>query len=195
MRLIGITGGVGMGKSACADLLRQRRIPVIDTDLLARQIVEPGQPALQEVQRAFGPEVLDATCRLRRDVIARRVFGDPHARQQLEAILHPRIRELWQAEAKTWRAQNLKLGVVAIPLLFETKVEQELDAVICVACSKATQLSRLQARGWSAEQIEQRIGAQWPVDQKIAKANYVIWTEGSLEIHAAQLDRILSSLE
>lgn len=195
MRLIGITGGVGMGKSACADLLRQRHIPVIDTDLLARQIVEPGQPALQEVERVFGPEMFDAAGRLRRDLLARRVFSDPQARQQLEAILHPRIRELWQTQAKTWRTQNLKLGAVAIPLLFETKAEQELDAVICVACSKATQLSRLQARGWSAEQIEQRINAQWPIDQKIAKANYVIWAEGSLDIHAAQLDRILSSLE
>ncbi len=195
MRLIGITGGVGMGKSACADLVRQRKIPVTDTDLLARQVVEPGQPALQEVHRIFGPEMLDAAGRLRRDLMARRVFADPGARKQLETILHPRIRELWQAEARTWRAQNLKLGAVAIPLLFETKAEQELDGIICVACSSATQMSRLQARGWSTDQIEQRIKAQWPIDQKIAKSNFVIWTEGPLEIHAAQLDRILSFLE
>ena len=194
MRLLGLTGGVGMGKSACAELLQKRGIPVIDTDKLARQVVEPGQPALAEIRSAFGDKVLDSAGQLRRNVLAAMVFADPELRRRLEAILHPRIRQLWQAQAKTWRAQHVPVAGVAIPLLFETHAELELDAVICVACSAGTQLNRLQARGWSAEQIQQRIGAQWPIDQKIAKANYVIWTEGSLDIHAAQLDRILRAV-
>jgi dephospho-CoA kinase len=190
MKVLGVTGGVGMGKSTCSDLLRQRGVAVIDTDQLARQIVEPGQPALVEVRDVFGAELLDDAGRLRRDLMAQRVFSDPVARQKLEAILHPRIRKLWQAQVKEWRMWQLPLGVVIIPLLFETHAQTEFDAVICVACSAETQLARLRARGWPDQQIQQRIAAQWPVDQKIAKANYVIWTEGSLAVHAAQLDRI-----
>src|SRR5205807_4603737 len=90
MILLGLTGGIGMGKSTCADLLRERAVPVVDTDVLAREIVEPGQPALAQVQTTFGPEMIGADGRLLRDQLARRVFADPAARAQLEAILHPR---------------------------------------------------------------------------------------------------------
>lgn len=191
MRVLGLTGGVGMGKSACAKLLLARAIAVCDTDVLARDVVEPGQPGLAEVEHLFGPQVIDPQGRLRRDVLARLVFADSQARQQLEAILHPRIRSLWRVQVESWRNQGLPLAVVAIPLLFETAAEAELDAVVCVACSSATQLVRLRARGWPAEQIDQRIRAQWPIGEKMAKSNYVIWSESSLEVHAAQLERIL----
>jgi len=191
MKVLGLTGGVGMGKSTCAALLRDRRVPVIDTDELARQVVEPGQPAIAEVQNVFGREMVDSNGRLRRDVLARCVFADSAARQKLEAILHPRIRKLWQAQVQSWRSENLPLGVVVIPLLFETKAETELDAVICLACSNTTQFARLQARGWTPEHINQRIQAQLPIEDKIEKANYLIWTESGIPIHAAQLDRTL----
>jgi dephospho-CoA kinase len=194
MKLLGLTGGVGMGKSTCTQLLRARGIAVVDTDDLAREIVEPGQPALAEVRQHFGAEITDADGRLRRDVLAKRVFSDSAARQQLESILHPRIRQLWRAQATSWRTEGRSLGFVAIPLLFETKAEAELDAVVCVACSPAAQLDRLRDRGWSVEQIDQRIHAQWPTEEKMAKSNFVIWTESTLEIHAAQLDRILRRL-
>jgi dephospho-CoA kinase len=191
MKLLGLTGGVGMGKSVCAQLFRARGIPVVDTDDLARELVQPGQLALAEVERVFGPEMVDGAGQLRRDALARRVFADPGSRKQLEAILHPRIRQLWRAQAQSWRTQGRALGVVAIPLLFETSAEAELDAVICVACSAAAQHQRLEARGWPDQHIEQRIQAQWSIEEKVSKSNYVIWTEGSLEIHTAQLDLIL----
>jgi dephospho-CoA kinase len=192
MKVVGLTGGIGMGKSACAEMLRSRAIPVIDTDELARQVVEPGQPALTEVQRLFGPDVVGPDGRLLRDALAARVFAEPSARVRLEQILHPRIRELWRAQVEAWRAQSLPLAVVVIPLLFETTAEKELDATICVACSAATQYQRLLARGWSPDQISLRIQAQWPIEKKISNANYVIWTEGRIELCADQLDRILS---
>jgi dephospho-CoA kinase len=194
VKTLGLTGGVGMGKSTCAQLLYARGIPVIDTDNLAREVVEPRKPALAEIQRLFGPEITDNEGRLRRDILARHVFADAEARKRLEAVLHPRIRQLWRAQLESWRTQGRLLAIVAIPLLFETQAEAELDAVICVACSKATQFERLQARGWPAEQIEQRINAQWTTEEKISRSNYVIWTESTLEIHAAQLDRILRRL-
>ncbi|PYJ06035.1 MAG: dephospho-CoA kinase, partial [Verrucomicrobia bacterium] len=101
-------------------LFRQRGVPVADTDLLARQVVEPGQPALAEVQQAFGQEIVGPDGRLRRDELARRVFTDPAARKRLEDILHPRIRALWRAQVEAWHAEGRSLAVVVIPLLFET---------------------------------------------------------------------------
>jgi len=191
MKVLGLTGGVGMGKSATAELLRVRAIPVIDTDELARVVVEPGQPALSEIRAEFGQEIFNSDGTLERKALARLVFSDIDARRKLEGILHPRIRQLWRGQMQTWHSQGLALAVVVIPLLFETGAETELDATICVACSKATQLERLSARGWNSEQIEQRIHAQWPIDKKMAKANFVIWAEGNIEITALQLDRIL----
>lgn len=192
MKVLGLTGGIGMGKSTCAELIRQRGIPVIDTDDLAREVVEPGQPALAEIQGLFGPGLIGPDGRLRRGELARRVFADPAARKQLEGILHPRIRRLWLAQVDTWRAEGKPLAVVVIPLLFETGAQNEFDSTICVACSAATQHERLRARGWTAAQIAQRIEAQWPVEKKIALAHYVIWSEGGLDVHAAQLDLILA---
>jgi len=194
MKVLGLTGGIGMGKSTSAQLLQARGVPVVDTDDLARQVVQPGQPALAEVLAAFGPQIAGPDGRLRRDELARRVFADSTARLRLEGILHPRIRELWRAQMKAWRAEGRPFAVVVIPLLFETKAKAELDATICVACSAATQQERLRARGWPAEQIQQRLQAQLPTEQKIARADYLIWTEGSLDVHAAQVDRILSLL-
>ena len=193
MRL-GLTGGVGMGKSACAQLFSARGVPVIDTDELARQVVEPGEPGFAEVARAFGEEIIGPDGRLRRQELARRVFADPAKRKQLEAILHPRIRTLWLSQLQQWQHDGRPLGVVVIPLLFETGAEGELDAVICIACSSKTQQQRLRTRGWSPEQIQQRISAQWPVETKMLKSDFVIWTEADLPVHAGQLERILSSL-
>jgi dephospho-CoA kinase len=191
MKLFGLTGGIGMGKSTSDQLLRERGVAVVDTDLLARQIVEPGQPALAEIQELFGKEILASDGRLRRDELARRVFADATTRKQLEDILHPRIRTLWLAQADAWRAEGRPVVVVVIPLLFETNAASQFDATICAACSAPTQRQRLLSRGWSAEQIEQRINAQWPVEKKMALADFVVWTEGNLEVHAAQLERII----
>jgi dephospho-CoA kinase len=195
MKVVGLTGGLGMGKSTCSDMLRARRIPVVDTDDLAREVVEPGEPALAEIARALGERFVDETGRLRRRELARHVFPNPAARKQLEEILHPRIRQIWRSRIEHWRSDGHTLAVVVIPLLFETNAEQELDATICVACSSQTQQKRLASRGWSAEQVRQRIEAQLPVETKMARADFVIWNESSLEVHQAQLDRILAVLK
>jgi dephospho-CoA kinase len=191
MKVFGLTGGIGMGKSTADKLLRERGVPVVDTDLLARQVVEPGQPALAEIQQCFGPEITGADNRLRRDELARRVFNDPAALKQLESILHPRIRHLWQQQVEIWRAEGQPRVAVVIPLLFETDAKSNFDAVICIACSAASQSQRLQARGWNQEQIEKRIRAQWPIEKKMELSDFVVWTEGSLEVHGEQLRRII----
>jgi dephospho-CoA kinase len=191
-----------MGKSTAATFLAQRGVTIVDTDLLARQLVEPGQPAIAEIRDAFGAEMIAPDRRLRRDLLARRVFSDSAARKTLEAILHPRIRRLWQSQLSEWRSNqhsntpklqhsSAHFFCVIIPLLFETQAETEVDATICLACSPATQHQRLAARGWNADQINQRIQSQLPVEEKMARADYVVWNEGSLEVLGAQLDRVL----
>ncbi len=191
MKLYGLTGGVGMGKSTSETLLLKRGVPVVDADHIARQLVEPGQPALSEIQALFGPGMVDAEGRLRRSELARQVFGDAGARRRLEGILHPRIRSIWREQVRAWRAEKPARAMVVIPLLFETDAGAEFDAIICVACSAATQTRRLRERGWDSDQMENRIKAQWPAERKMELANYVVWTEGDMETHAAQLERII----
>jgi dephospho-CoA kinase len=194
MKLLGLTGGIGMGKSIAARFLHERGAPIVDSDELARQLVEPGQPALSEIQAAFGKNMVARDGQLRRNELARVVFADGAARKRLETILHPRIRERWLAQIETWRRENRALAVVVIPLLFETQAESDFDKIICVACSAAAQRERLLARGWTPEQIQQRLAAQWPIEQKIARANFVVWTEGALEASAQQVERVLAAL-
>jgi dephospho-CoA kinase len=194
MKIWGLTGGLGMGKSKSAEILRARAVPVVDTDDFARQLVQPGEPALAEIQTQFGKNIVASDGQLRRDELARIVFADAAARKKLEEILHPRIRERWLAQIESWRKENHRLAVVVIPLLFETQAESHFDKIVCVACSAVNQHKRLLERGWSMEQISQRIAAQMPVEQKIARADFVVWTDGILETHTQQLERILARL-
>ncbi len=194
MILMGLTGGVGMGKTTAARALQARSIPVIDTDELARDLVEPGQPAWREVRQAFGADILGSDGQLLRSKLAGIVFSEPSARQTLERILHPRIRETWRAEAGRWRQQGCRVGCVVIPLLYETGAEAELDRVVCAACSAVSQQQRLLARGWSASEIEHRLAAQLPVAQKLLKADYVLWTEGDPSLIPEQWESILAHL-
>ena len=194
MKVCGLTGGVGMGKSTTAGFLLQRSIRVVDTDEIARELVQPGQPAFAEIQGVFGNKIVSADGKLRRDELAKIVFADAAARKKLEDILHPKIREHWQAQIVDWKKENAPLAVIVIPLLFETQAQSHFDKIICVACSENSRRERLCARSWNDEQILQRIAAQMPVEEKIARSHYVIWTEGDLANHSAQLDRILSTL-
>ena len=181
-----------MGKSAAATLFREGGLPVVDTDVLARQVVEPGQPALAEIRSVFGPDIVGSDGRLRRDLLAGRVFADMPARKQLESILHPRIRAAWRRQVDIWRSEGQQRAVVVIPLLFETDAQAEFDSTICVACSAITQRQRLSERGWSEKEIQHRIAAQLPIEEKIARSDFVIWTEGDMAVHSDQMGLILA---
>lgn len=194
MKLIGITGGVGMGKSTAQTFLTERGVRVIDTDQLARILVERGQPANEEIRTEFGDELFCQNGELRRGALAAVVFADIDARRRLEQILHPRIRDRWMSDVEDWSREGVESGAVIIPLLFETEAASAFDATVCVACSAAAQRKRLLARGWSEDEIRQRIAAQWPVENKIVASDYVVWTDGDLESHAEQWSRILASL-
>ena len=195
MKVFGLTGGVGMGKTTIAQLLAGRGARVVDTDLLAHQLVEPGEPALREIEASFGPGVIAPDGRLRRAELARIVFEDAAARRQLEQILHPRIRHTWERQIEAWRSAGYLLSVVVIPLLFETRAEDHFDKILCAACRPVSQQERLAARGWTLEHIAQRNAAQFPIEQKMALAHCVLWTEGRLESTVRQIDRVLAKAE
>lgn len=192
MKLLGLTGGVGMGKSTAAGFLLELGVRVVDTDEIARQLVQPGRPALREIQSQFGSSVISPDGSLNRHQLAHLVFSDATALRRLEGILHPRIREEWQLQVGRWRRENCPVGVVIIPLLFETQAETCFDRIVCVACSAGSQRDRLNSRGWSDLQIRQRIAAQLPVEQKMARSQFVIWTEGAPEVHRRQVAEVIS---
>src|SRR5262249_5571093 len=155
MKVIGLTGGIGMGKSTAGKLLQQWLVPVVDTDTLARQVVEPGQPALREIEATFGNAVIGPDGRLQREELAPLVFSGDSRRKTLESIVHPRIRELWQSHVALWKSEQRSRCVVIIPLLYETGAATQFDSVICVACSTVAQWQRLIARAWTQDQIRQ----------------------------------------
>ena len=204
MKVCGLTGGVGMGKSTAAALFRERGAQVLDTDEIARQLVQPGRPALAAIQAAFGSQVIGSAGELNRAALAQIVFADANARKQIESILHPPIREQWISQIETWRAalersggghgEDHSVAMVVIPLLFETQAGPHFDKIICAACSAAAQRERLLARGWTSEHLRLRNAAQLPVEDKIARADHVIWTEGTLAVHARQIERLLAAL-
>ncbi|SVE02360.1 uncharacterized protein METZ01_LOCUS455214, partial [marine metagenome] len=135
-----------MGKSTVARVLAKAGLPVVDSDELAREVVQPGQPAFEGIREAFGDEFIGEDGRIDRPRMAACVFFDDVARKQLEDIIHPRVRERWQACVGKWRSAGDR-GVVVIPLLFEVNAEANFDTVFCVACTEGTQRVRLRERG------------------------------------------------
>jgi dephospho-CoA kinase len=190
---LGLTGGIGMGKSTAAELLAKRGAKVCDSDALARELVAPGQPALAEIVEAFGGGMLLGDGSMDRAKVGELVFGDSAAREKLEGILHPCIREAWQARLEEWSVAGERLAVAVIPLLFETQAESNFDKIACVACSPELQRERLRTRGWSDGVIDSGIAAQMAVSEKTKRADHVIWTDGPIEAHTAQWNELLSS--
>lgn len=180
-----------MGKSTFAAFMGRSGCRVVDTDDLARAVVEPGTKCADQVRAAFGDAVFHEAGHLDRGRMAELVFSDPAARVKLESILHPAIRSAWRAAFQGWMQEGVETAVVVIPLLFETGADKELEGTVCVACSPASQQERLAGRGWSREECDRRIRAQWSVEKKMEMAQWVVWNEGKITNLEAQLVRIL----
>lgn len=177
MKLIGLTGGIGCGKSFLKKHLQEIGISIVDTDDVARSLLLPGEPAFNLVCDKFGDEICSADGTLDRQRLSHIVFHDPDSLKALEQILHPRIRESWEETVHLWNQQGISMGVVVIPLLFETGAQNRFDATISMACSLASQRRRLRERGWGEDHIHQRLSAQWSVASKVAASDYIIWTD------------------
>jgi len=187
MLRIGLTGGIASGKSAVAAELRALGVEVVDADQLSRRVVEPGEPALEEITSRFGPEVIGPDGRLDRKALARIVFDDGEARSALEAITHPRI----VAEALRWFLDAERSGapfaVFEVPLLFETGLEELFDRVVVVSASPEVQRARAAARDdLSEDEVAARLDAQMPTAEKARRADFVVDNDGTLaELEAA----------
>src|ERR1700730_2246828 len=190
MRVLGLTGGIGSGKSMVAQMFAQLGAAVIDADQLAREVVEPGQPALQEIAATFGPDVLLPDGRLDRPKLAQIIFANPVERAKLDAITHPPIRERMEVQIKARRSGPGVL-IVDIPLLYENKRTSSVEKVIVVWVDPQTQLRRIQDRdGLSAQSAHQRVAAQMPLDAKRARADHVIDNSGSRDDTQHQVEAI-----
>lgn len=191
VRLIGLTGGIGTGKSEVARLLRARGVAVVDADEGARAVVEPGSEGLTELVETFGPGILDAEGRLDRPALARIVFADAAARERLNEATHPRVRAWMAARVTEAAAEGAERVVLDIPLLYEARDPQDFSAVILVYAPVETQVARLvEHRGMRPDEARARIAAQMPIEEKRARTPYVVDNSGSLEHLAAELDRV-----
>lgn len=191
MHTVGLTGGIGSGKSAVSRRLRACGAVVVDADLVAREVVEPGSPGLAAVVDVFGSGVLREDGSLDRAALGRVVFSDPEALARLNAVTHPliahRTRELF-AEAVRAGAQVL---VHDVALLVENGLADDYDTVVVVAASPETQLDRLvRLRGMSEDEARARLSAQLPLEAKLAVADHVLHNDGPLEELDAQVDRL-----
>ena len=193
-KLIGLTGNIGSGKSTVRKMFAARGVPVIDADDLAREVREPGQPAHAEIAAAW-PDAVTPDGRLDRKRLAEIVFADPAARKRLEAIMHPHIQTLSRARSAALAAAGHELAIYEASLLIESGRHPELDGLIVVTASPATQIARVTARdGAREEDVRARMRAQLPQEEKVRLATHVIDNDGDLAATEAQVDRIIASL-
>jgi len=191
---VALTGGIATGKSFCSARFAALGVPVVDADLLARQAVAPGSPGLSAIASRFGPSVILEDGRLDRTALGTLVFADRSARADLESIVHPevyrRINEWFAA-----RPAGTRFAIADIPLLYETGQEHDYDRVIVCACAPAEQFRRLVSRDrLSPEAARARLAAQWPIDEKVSRADYVIRTDGAFDETTEQVQQIYQVL-
>jgi dephospho-CoA kinase len=195
MRVFGLTGGIGSGKSSVAAHWRSRGLPVVDADTLAREVVAPGSEGLAAILRDFGSDLLLEGGLLDRKELARRVFGNKDQLQRLESITHPRIEALRQQRLRELEVQGEPLVCAEIPLLFEKNMEAALRPVVLVSVPEALQLERAARRdGGATSDLRARIAAQLPLAEKRARADYVIDNRGTLEALHAAADAVLAQI-
>ena len=183
MKVVGLTGGIACGKTAVSDRLAARGAAIIDTDLLAREVVAPGEPALAEIVAAFGPEVLRPDGTLDRAALGAIVFADPAARERLNGITHPRVRARMRDRLAALARQTPPPPVVVlvVPLLYENGLEAWGQESWVVDVPEAVQRSRLMARdGLDAAAADARIAAQMPRAERLARATRVIENQGDM---------------
>ncbi len=189
MKVIGLTGGIASGKSTASRILRELGAPVVDADVLAREVVEPGTEGWRQVIEAFGHGIVLPGGQLDRRRLARLVFADEAARGRLNAIIHPRVRERMQAAVEEARTAGEPAVVLDVPLLMEGGLDAACDQVWVVYVDEETQLFRLMQRdGLPPEEARRRIAAQLPLREKAARADVVIYNTGAVEETRRQVE-------
>jgi dephospho-CoA kinase len=195
MKMVGLTGGIASGKSTVARILVELGAPVIDADVLARRVVEPGRPAHDDIVREFGREVLAADGTIDRKTLGAIVFADDPKRRRLNAITHPRIAQMAQEEAAGHFARGARVVIYEAALIVENGLHHALGGLIVVSAPEEVQLARLMARdGVDEAAARARLAAQLPLAEKLRVATHVVDNGGSPEATRAQVERIWEEL-
>jgi dephospho-CoA kinase len=186
--ILALTGGIACGKSEAGRILEKQGFAVLDTDLLAHELMRSGTPLFQQIVERFGNSVVGVDGELDRAVLGRIVFEHPEALTDLNRLVHPRVIEA----AEQWKSAQAADAVVMVPLLFETGWSDGWDAVVCVSADKETVFQRLEKRGFGREEAQRRIAAQMPLSEKEDRSDFTIENCGSLD---ALCQEVLSVLE
>ncbi|HLD47601.1 MAG TPA: dephospho-CoA kinase [Desulfobaccales bacterium] len=196
MLKIAITGGAGTGKSTVARMFAELGAEVLDADRIAREVVAVGGPAWTELRRLYGPEYFHENGELNRSRLAQLVFADPEERRRLDGIIHPLVAQKLQARFADLERRGVELVMVEVPLLFETGRERGFDRIIVVAAPEAVQIRRLRGRDRRGEaEIRGILKAQWPLADKVARADYVVNNGGRRRLTVRQVKNIWAELK
>lgn len=190
--IIGLTGSIASGKSTVSNMLRDYGLPIVDADVVARVVVEPGTETLKEIVKAFGEEILTETGELDRPKLGSIIFNDEEKRKLLNSIIHPAIRKEMLRQRDVHIANGAETVIMDIPLLFESKLQHFVDKILVVTVSEEVQLERLMERNnLSEEEAKARIQSQLPLSVKEEGADAVINNNGTIEETKLQLENIL----
>ncbi|ARK20574.1 dephospho-CoA kinase [Sporosarcina sp. P26b] len=190
--IIGLTGSIASGKSTVANMLREKGYPIVDADVIAREVVEPGSPLLDKIQQTFGADVLREDGTLNREQLGAIVFGDETKRQQLNELMHPAIRSQMVKQKEDYVNQGYQTVIMDIPLLFESKLHDYVERIIVVSVTKEIQKQRLIARNELTEaEADARIASQLDMSIKEQGADAVIHNNDTVEETQKQLENIL----
>ena len=192
MVVIGVTGGVGTGKSTVAKMFKQLGAAVLDADLIAREVVEPKRLAWRQLVKAFGESILNEDQTVNRKRLADLVFSDAQRRQQVERIIHPQVmRYIRQHIHRLRRARRVRVVVLDVPLLVEAGATRMVDTLVVVTAPPDVQHKRLKDKyGWSEEEIDARISAQWELSAKVGLADHVVNNADGVDATRTQVKRI-----
>ena len=193
--LVGLTGGIATGKSTVSEIFRRLGCEIIDADVLAREVVEPGEPALAAIVAEFGPGILDPAGRLDRKKLGAIVFADPDKRRRLEAITHPQIRVRLAERLQELIARGFEgLVIFDAPVMIESGTSRHVDRLVVVVTDAATQRARAVGRDGDRADVERRIASQMPLADKARLADYVIDNSGTPEATIAEVRRVHRAL-
>lgn len=189
---IGLTGGMGCGKTLVLSIFRELGAATMESDAIVRNILASDGDVKDSLSRRFGADVIGQNGEVDRKAVARRVFANEQELRWLEELLHPKVRQEW-TQWLAGRPERVK--VVEIPLLFEKNLEKQFDMTVCVSADPATQVERLAQRGFTAEQARERMARQLPLEEKERRASFVISNNGHVDFTRAQMAQLASTLK
>lgn len=196
VRIVGLTGGIASGKSTVSQMLADHGVTIVDADEIARDVVEPGRPALQDIREAFGDDVIDEDGTLNREALGSLIFDDPEARERLNAITHPRIAREMRRRADAAGQRGEPWVVYDAALIVENGLEDAFDCLVVVTADATTQIERLQSRDdISRSEAQSRLDAQMPLEAKVEVADYLVDNNGALASTRAQARRLFEFLD